>query len=60
MQSIAAFPSRDSAMELTDHQYQLLVEAIEVATAIDELAVLPKEIRMNYAGDERVAHRSAD
>jgi hypothetical protein len=43
-------------MLLTPARYQLLLEAIEMSTAIDELAALRKEIRVNYAGDERVNH----
>ena len=43
-------------MPLTDARYQLLLEAIEMSTGIDELAALRKEIRTSYAGDERVQH----
>lgn len=41
-------------MQLSPERYLLLLEAIEMATAIDELAALRKEIRMAYAGDDRV------
>jgi len=44
----------ESDMELSPERYRLLVEAIENSTAIDELAALRKEIRLSYAGDERV------
>jgi hypothetical protein len=43
-------------MPLTEARYQLLLEAIEMSTGIDELAALRKEIRMSYAGDERAQH----
>jgi len=43
-------------MLLTDARYQLLLEAIEMSTGIDELAALRKEIRTSYTGDERVKH----
>ena len=43
-------------MPLTEARYQLLLEAIEMSTGIDELAALRKEIRTAYAGDERVQH----
>jgi hypothetical protein len=42
-------------MLLTPERYRLLLEAIEMATGIDELAALRKEIRLAYPGDERVA-----
>ena len=44
-------------MRLTEERYQLLLEAIEMSTGIDELAALRKEIRTAYASDERVKHR---
>jgi len=43
-------------MLLTQERYQLLLEAIDMATAIDELAALRKEIRLAYASDERVRY----
>ena len=43
-------------MLLTQERYQLLLEAIDMATAIDELAALRKEIRLAYASDERVKY----
>jgi hypothetical protein len=43
-------------MPLTEARYQLLLEAIEMSTGIDELAALRKEIRTSYAGDERGQH----
>ena len=43
-------------MLLTEERYQLLLEAIDMATAIDELAALRKEIRLAYASDERVRY----
>jgi len=43
-------------MRLTEERYQLLLEAIEMSTGIDELAALRKEIRTSYASDERVKH----
>jgi hypothetical protein len=49
------FPARFD-VELTAARYQLLLEAIEMSTGIDELAALRKEIRLAYAGDERVRH----
>ena len=43
-------------MPLTEARYQLLLEAIEMSTGIDELAALRKEIRTSYASDARVQH----
>ena len=43
-------------MLLPRERYQLLLDAIDLATAIDELAALRKEIRHEYTGDERTRH----
>jgi len=43
-------------MLLPKERYQLLLDAIDLATAIDELAAFRKEIRHVYAGDDRTRH----
>ena len=43
-------------MLLSEERYQLLLDAIDLATAIDELAALRKEIRHVYSGDDRTRH----
>ena len=43
-------------MLLPQERYQLLLDAIDLATAIDELAALRKEIRQAYTGDDRTRH----
>ena len=40
-------------MLLPQERYQLLLDAIDLATAIDELAALRNEIRQAYTGDDR-------
>lgn len=41
-------------MQLTTAAYAMFLEAIARSTAIDELAALRKEIRLQGVGDERV------
>ena len=43
-------------MLLPQERFQLLLDAIDLATAIDELAALRKEIRQAYTGDDRTRH----
>ena len=43
-------------MLLPQERYQLLLDAIDLATAIDELAAFRKEIRWAYMGDDRTRH----
>jgi hypothetical protein len=43
-------------MLLPQELFQLLLDAIDLATAIDELAALRKEIRQAYTGDDRTRH----
>ena len=43
-------------MLLPQERYQLFLDAIDLATAIDELAALRNEIRQAYTGDDRTRH----
>ena len=43
-------------MLLPQERYQLLLDAIDLATAIDELAAFRKEIRWVYTGDDRTRY----
>jgi hypothetical protein len=43
-------------MLLSQERYQLLLDAIDLATTIDELAALRNEIRYAHTGDDRTRH----